>query len=40
MLEWAAAGDIDLKYLYQSGFRAWSEPSYNYYKLGEQKLLE
>jgi putative transposase len=32
MLEWAAAaGEIDLKYLDESGFCAWSEPSYTYY---------
>jgi len=41
MLEWAAAaGEIDLKYLDESGFCAWSEPSYTYYKRGEQKRLE
>jgi len=41
MLEWAAAaGEIDLKYLDESGFCAWSEPTYTYYKRGEQKRLE
>jgi len=40
MLEWAAAeGDIDLKYLDESGFGACSEPSYTYYKRGEEKRL-
>ena len=36
----AAAGEIDLKYLDESGFCMWSEPSYTYYKRGEQKHLE
>ena len=36
----AAAGEIDLKYLDDSGFCAWSEPSYTYYKRGQQKRLE
>ncbi len=36
----AAAGEIDLKYLDESGFCAWSEPSYTYYQRGEQKRLE
>ena len=36
----AAAGDIDLKYLDESGFCAWGEPSYTYYFKGEQKRLE
>jgi putative transposase len=41
MLELAAAtGEIDLKYLDESGFCAWSEPSYTYYRRGEQKHLE
>ena len=40
MLEWAAAGEIDLKYLDESGFCAWSEPGYTYYQRGEQKRLE
>jgi transposase len=41
MLEWAAAaGEIDLKYLDESGFCAWSEPSYTYYQRGEEKRLE
>ncbi|MEP0879760.1 IS630 family transposase [Funiculus sociatus GB2-M2] len=41
MLELAAAtGEIDLKYLDESGFCAWSEPSYTYYQIGEQKRLE
>lgn len=36
----AAAGEIDLKYLDESGFCMWSEPSYTYYYQGEQKRLE
>jgi putative transposase len=41
MLELAAAtGEIDLKYLDESGFCAWSEPGYTYYQQGEQKRLE
>ena len=41
MLELAAAtGEIDLKYLDESGFCMWSEPSYTYYQRGEQKSLE
>lgn len=36
----AAAGEIDLKYLDESGFCAWSEPSYSYYFQGKQKRLE
>lgn len=36
----AAAGEIDLKYLDESGFCMWSEPSYTYYFRGEQKRLE
>jgi hypothetical protein len=28
----AAAGEIDLKYLDESGFCAWSKPSYTYYR--------
>lgn len=41
MLELAAAtGEIDLKYLDESGFCAWSEPSYTYYFQGKQKRLE
>lgn len=41
MLELAAAtGEIDLKYLDESGFCAWSEPGYTYYQRGEQKHLE
>jgi putative transposase len=32
----AAAGEIDLKYLDESGFCAWSEPGYTYYQRGEQ----
>lgn len=35
-----AAGDIDLKYLDESGFCVWSEPGYTYYLKGEQKRLE
>lgn len=41
MLELAAtAGEIDLKYLDESGFCAWSEPGYTYYQRCEQKRLE
>ncbi len=41
MLELSAAtGEIDLKYLDESGFCAWSEPSYSYYFRGKQKRLE
>jgi len=41
MLELAAAtGEIDLKYLDESGFCVWSEPSYSYYQRGKQKRLE
>lgn len=41
MLELAAGtGEIDLKYLDESGFCMWSEPSYTYYQRGEQKSLE
>jgi putative transposase len=36
----AAAGEIDLKYLDESGFCVWSEPGYTYYFKGEQKRLE
>lgn len=36
----AAAREIDLKYLDESGFCAWSEPSYTYYFRGKQKHLE
>ncbi|WP_243458629.1 IS630 family transposase [Nostoc sp. UIC 10630] len=36
----AAVGEIDLKYMDESGFCAWSEPSYSYYFRGEQKRLE
>lgn len=36
----AAAGEIDLKYLDESGFCMWSEPGYTYYFRGEQKRLE
>lgn len=36
----AAAGEIDLKYVDESGFCAWSEPSYSYYFRGKQKRLE
>ena len=35
----AACGEIDLKYLDESGFCMWSEPSYTYYFKGEQKHL-
>lgn len=41
MLELAAAsGEIDLKYLDESGFSAWSETGYTYYLKGAQKSLE
>ncbi|MBD2247752.1 transposase [Nostoc sp. FACHB-888] len=41
MLQLAAAtGEIDLKYLDESGFCLWSEPGYTYYFRGEQKRLE
>ncbi len=41
MLElFAATGEIDLKYLDESAFCLWSEPSYSYYQRGEQKGLE
>jgi putative transposase len=41
MLELSAAtGEIDLKYLDESGFCAWSEPGYTYYFRAEQKRLE
>lgn len=41
MLELAAAtGEIDLKYLDESGFCAWSEPGYTYYFRVKQKRLE
>lgn len=41
MLELAAAsGEIDLKYVDESGFCVWSEPGYTYYFRGEQKRLE
>ncbi|MGI2908483.1 hypothetical protein [Tolypothrix sp. VBCCA 56010] len=36
----AAAREIDLKYLDESGFCVWSEPGYTYYFKGEQKRLE
>jgi len=36
----AAAGEIDVKYLDESGFCAWSEPGYTYYPQGEQKTIE
>ncbi len=41
MLELAAAsGEIDLKYLDESGFCLWSASGYTYYPRGEQKRLE
>lgn len=41
MLELAAAtGEIDLKYLDESGFCMWSTPGYTYYPVGQQKRLE
>lgn len=36
----AAAGEIDLKYLDESGFCMWCTPGYTYYPIGEQKRLE
>ncbi len=42
----AAAGEIDLKYLDESGFCVWSEPGYTYYFKGDyvrkypQQILE
>ena len=33
----AAAGEIDLKYLDESGFCAWSEAGYTYYQLSSAK---
>ncbi|WP_224312000.1 MULTISPECIES: IS630 family transposase [Nostocaceae] len=36
----AAVGEIDLKYVDESGFCAWSDPSYSYYFKGKQKRLE
>ena len=36
----AAAGEIDLKYLDESGFCAWSKASYTYYKKAEQKRIQ
>lgn len=35
-----ACGEIDWKYLDKSGFCMWSEPSYSYYKQGQQKSLQ
>jgi transposase len=41
MLELAAAsGEIDVKYLDESGFSAWSDSGYTYYQKGEQKKVE
>jgi putative transposase len=41
MLEWAAAaGEIELKYLDESGFCVWSPVGYSYSRVGEQKRLE
>ena len=41
MLEWsAAAGEIDLLYLDESGFCLWMPAEYSYYFQGEQKRLE
>jgi len=38
MVEWAAVGgEVDLKYLDESGFCAWREPTYTYYKLSPAK---
>ena len=36
----AAAGEIDLKYLDESGFCMWCSPGYTYYPVGEPKRLE
>lgn len=36
----AAAGEICLKYLDESGFSLWSEPIYTWGKIGEQKRIE
>ena len=36
----AAAGEIDLKYLDESGFCLWSPTGYTYYPIGAQKRLE
>jgi putative transposase len=36
----AAAGDIQLKYLDESGFCLWSPVSYGYSRIGEQKRME
>ena len=36
----AAAGEIDLFYLDESGFCMWSPVSYTYYFLGEPKKME
>jgi putative transposase len=33
----AASGEIDLKYLDESGFSTWSDSGYTYYQKGEQK---
>jgi putative transposase len=41
MLELAAAsGEIDVKYLDESGFSAWSDSGYTYYQKGQQKKIE
>lgn len=41
MLELSASvGEIDLKYMDESGFCAWSELLYSYYLRGQQKRLE
>jgi putative transposase len=41
MLELSSGcGEIDLKYLDESGFCMWSEPSYSYYQLRQQKCLQ
>lgn len=36
----AAAGEICLKYLDESGFSLWSNPSYTWYQRGQQKSIE
>lgn len=41
MLEWAAAvGDIQLKYLDESGFSLWAQVCYTWAKRGKQKRIE
>ena len=41
MLEWAAAaGEICLKYLDESGFNLWANVTYSWSRRGEQKRIE